>query len=80
VATTIRCAAPEQLARFLFDRQLVRGCDIDEAASTLHVRWREPGKFYQEFHQLLLESGMEIFEVCATNSTLERAIEPTLAP
>jgi ABC-2 type transport system ATP-binding protein len=79
-ATTIRCAAPEQLARFLFDRQLVRGCEIDEAARTLNVRWREPERFYSRFHDLLLESGVEIFEVCATSSALERAIEPSLTP
>jgi ABC-2 type transport system ATP-binding protein len=78
-ATTIRCANPEQLARFLFDHQLLRGCDIDAEARTLHVRWRDPEAFYGRFQDLLLESGVPIFEVCATSSTLERAVEPSLA-
>lgn len=75
-ATTIRCAAPEQLARFFFDRQLVRGCELAPEADTLHVRWREPARFYGNFHELLLESGVPIYEVRAATSTLEKAIAP----
>jgi ABC-2 type transport system ATP-binding protein len=74
-ATTFRCDAPEKLARFLFDRELLRGCDIVAETGTLHVRWREPERFYGNFHQLLLASGTRIFEVQETNSFLEKAIE-----
>ena len=75
-STTFRCEAPEQLARFFFARDLLRGCDIVAETGLLHARWREPEKFYRDFHALLLESGVRIFEVQATDSVLEKAIEP----
>lgn len=74
--TTIRCASPAQLARFLFGRDLLRGCDIDEEHSTLVARWRDPAAFYENFHQLLLDSDVAIHEVSAKGSQLERAIDP----
>jgi ABC-2 type transport system ATP-binding protein len=75
-ATTFRCDAPEKLARFLFGRDLLRGCDIVAETGTLHVRWRKPDAFYGDFHELLLASGVRIYEVQATTSFLEKAIEP----
>jgi ABC-2 type transport system ATP-binding protein len=77
-ATTFRCEAPDRLARFLFDRGLLRGCDIVTDTGTLHARWRDAEKFYGSFHQLLLESGVRIFEVQATASVLEKAIDPNV--
>jgi ABC-2 type transport system ATP-binding protein len=76
-ATSFRCAEPDQLARFLFDRGLVRGCDIAADTGMLHVRWRDPERFYAagNFHELLLESGVKIFEVQSTASLLEKAID-----
>jgi ABC-2 type transport system ATP-binding protein len=75
-ATQFRCAEPDRLARFLFERDLVRGCDIDADTRTLHVRWRDPARFYENFNGLLLESGVAIFEVKASESFLEKAITP----
>jgi ABC-2 type transport system ATP-binding protein len=77
-ATTFRCDAPEKLARFLFERDLLRGCDIAADAGTLHARWRDPEKFFGAYHQLLLESGVRIFEVQGTASFLEKAIDPAV--
>jgi ABC-2 type transport system ATP-binding protein len=81
-STTIRCEAPERLARFLFERQLMRGCEISAETQTLQVRWHEPEQFYGagRFQELLLESGVPIYEVRATTSTLEKAIEPPALP
>jgi ABC-2 type transport system ATP-binding protein len=76
-ATTFRCDDPQKLARFLFERELLRGCDVAPESGTLHVRWRDPERFYADFHRLLLESGVSIFEVQATASFLEKALEPT---
>ena len=78
-ATTFRCEAPDRLARFLFDRGLVRGCDIETDDGILHVRWNDPARFYGNgsFHDLLLESGVRVFEVQATTSFLEKAADPT---
>ncbi len=75
-ATTFRCDSPEKLARFLFDRGLLRGCDLVPETGTLHVRWNDPARFYGDFHRLLLESGVAIQEVEATESFLEKAVEP----
>ncbi|PTY02473.1 ABC transporter [Opitutaceae bacterium EW11] len=72
-ATTFRCGDPEALARFLFDRKLVRAFEIEEP-DTLRVQWRDPELFYSRFHGLLLESGVPIQEVRETASLLERAI------
>jgi ABC-2 type transport system ATP-binding protein len=77
-STTFRCASPEKLARFFFDRHLVRGCEIVEESRIVHVRWRDPGAFYENFHQLLLECDVPIEEVRNTSSFLEKAIEPAL--
>jgi len=73
-ATTFRCAAPDALARFLFDQQLLRGCEIVSESGTLHARWRDPDKFFGSFHDVLLRSGVPIFEVQNTASFLEKAI------
>ncbi len=75
-ATLFRCASPERLARFFFERDLIRGCDIKTETDSLAVRWREPARFYENFDALLLESGVAIYEVKATESLLEKAIEP----
>jgi len=75
-ATTFRCESPEKLARFLFERDLLCGCDIAPETGTLHARWRAPERFFGAYHQLLLDSGVRIFEVQSTASFLEKAIEP----
>ncbi len=77
-STTFRCDAPERLARYLFDQQLVRGCEIASESSTLRVQWTDPGMFYGRFHEHLLASGAQIFEVRSTTSFLEKAIESPL--
>ena len=77
-ATTFRCESPEKLARFFFARELLNGCEIVAETGTLHARWREPEKFFGAYHQLLLESGVRIFEVRGTASFLEKAIDPAV--
>ena len=76
-STSFRCDAPEKLARFLFERGLLRGCEIDAESARLHARWLDPDKFYGtgNFHTLLLESGVEIYEVQSTASLLEKAVD-----
>jgi ABC-2 type transport system ATP-binding protein len=76
-STSFRCESPDRLARFFFDRGLVRGCDIEAGEGMLHVRWQDPERFYGDgfFHTLLLESSVRIFEVQSTDSLLEKAID-----
>jgi ABC-2 type transport system ATP-binding protein len=75
-STTFRCDDPDKLARFFFAQGLLKGCDIQP--EMLHARWREPERFFGAYHQLLLESGVRIFEVQDTTSLLEKAIDPTV--
>ena len=79
-ATTIRCDDPRALARFLFDQDLIRGCDIASDTGTLHVHWSDSDRFHADPHGILLASGVAIREVRSTASFLERAVEPTLTP
>ena len=78
-ATTFRCESPDRLARYFFEQNLLRGCEIVPDSDTLHVRWNDAERFYNNFHGFLLESGVHIFEVRSTASFLEKAIEPSLA-
>jgi ABC-2 type transport system ATP-binding protein len=77
-ATTIRCDAPDKLARYLFDQNLLRGCEIVPESGTLHVRWRDAEQFYGRFEHILLDSGVRIYEVRSTASFLEKAVGPSL--
>jgi ABC-2 type transport system ATP-binding protein len=74
--TTFRCSDPAQLARYFFAQGLLRGCDVAAEAGLLHARWVEAERFYAQFHQHLLASGVRIFEVRSTSSFLEKAIAP----
>jgi ABC-2 type transport system ATP-binding protein len=76
--TTFRCEAPERLARYFFDRQLLRGCEIVAEDGLLHARWLDADAFYSRFDHHLLESGVRIFEVRSTVPFLEKAIAPPL--
>ncbi|HWA09012.1 MAG TPA: ABC transporter ATP-binding protein [Opitutaceae bacterium] len=79
-STTFRCESPVRLARYFFDRELLRGCEIVDDDGLLHAQWREAANFYDHFHQHLLDSGVRIFEVRSTASFLEKAIAPPPLP
>jgi len=79
-ATSFHCESPEKLARFFFDKNLVRGCDIVAETNMLHVRWNAAERFYGNFHELLLESGVPIYEVQGTTSILEKTTDAPSNP
>ena len=60
---TVRCDHPEILARFLFGQQILLGFDLDLANQQLHMRVNDPARFYQNWTQWLLESGVTVFEI-----------------
>jgi len=77
-STTFRCASSDQLAEYLVGKKLVQGYDA-EGPDRLHVRWKNPARFYESFYPILLESQVLISEVHPTTSALEHAIQaPTL--
>jgi ABC-2 type transport system ATP-binding protein len=78
-STTFRCDAPEKLARFFFDRKLVRGFDL-VADDELRVQWVEAEQFYGDFNALLLASSVQIYEVRSTASFLEKAVGASHTP
>jgi ABC-2 type transport system ATP-binding protein len=73
-ATTIRCDAPEKLARYFFDQNLLRGFELGPEGDTLHVRWRDADAFYARFEDHLLAGGVRVFEVRSTATFLEKAV------
>jgi ABC-2 type transport system ATP-binding protein len=75
-ATTIRCEAPEKLARYFFEQDLLRGFELGPERDTLHLRWRDPDRFYARFEHHLLASEVRIFEVRGTATFLEKAVGP----
>jgi ABC-2 type transport system ATP-binding protein len=72
-STTFRCDSPEKLARFFFDRKLVRAFDL-VSDDELKIQWLDADRFYGDFNALLLESGVQIYEVRSTASFLEKAV------
>jgi ABC-2 type transport system ATP-binding protein len=79
VSTTFRCDSPEKLARFFFDRKLVRGFE-NTGPNELQVQWHEAAQFYGDFNSLLLDSGVQIYEVRSTASFLEKATGAPASP
>lgn len=79
-ATTFRCAAPARLARFFFEQDLLRGCDVIPEIGTLHARWNSAARFFENFHQILLSSGIPIYEVQTTGSSFDKTLDPVLKP
>ena len=73
-ATTIRCDAPEKLARYLFDQDLLRGFEFGAEADILHARWRDADAFHARFAEHLLASGVRIFEVRHSSGFLEKIV------
>jgi len=72
-STTFRCDTPEKLARFFFDRKLMRGFEL-VGRDELRVDWTEAELFYSDFNALLLDCGVQIYEVRSTASFLEKAV------
>lgn len=79
-ATKIRCESPEAMGQFLMSRSLVKGCDIDEEHQALTVRWRNPAEFYEQYHEVLLASGVPVYDVNAEGSHLQQALTPPPLP
>ncbi|GAB5562332.1 MAG: hypothetical protein SynsKO_39790 [Synoicihabitans sp.] len=78
--TRIRCESPEKMGQYLMSQGLLKGCDIDGENQTLVVRWLDAGRFYSRYHEILLGSGVPVYDVGAMGSHLESALEPPPLP
>ena len=71
----VRCDAPEKLARHLFDAGVLLGFDLDSDESTLTIRIKEPGTFYDRWVDLLLQSGVTVYEIRSQSRSLKQIFE-----
>lgn len=72
---SIRCDAPERLARYLFEAGVLLGFDSEPEENWLHIRIKEPASFYAQWSGLLLESGVTVYEIRSQNRSLKRIFE-----
>ena len=72
---SVRCDRPEILARHLFDAGVLLGFDVEPAEGVLSIRVRNPDSFYENWSDLLLTSGVTVFEVRSRNRSLKQIFE-----
>ncbi len=71
----IRCDQPIKLVRTLFDRELLNGFDIDEEASSVNLRIRNPEDFYNQFTGLVKSSGITLWEMRSKSRSLRNIFD-----
>lgn len=71
----VRCAEPEKLARHLFNAGVLMGFDLDPEDTALTIRIRNPEAFYQQWADLLLTSGVTVFEIRSQSHSLKQIFE-----
>jgi ABC-2 type transport system ATP-binding protein len=76
---TIRCSAPEQLARHLFASGVLQGFDLGLNDGTLNIRVKDPAAFYEQWTDLLLQSQVTVFEIRSKNRSLKSIFERVTA-
>lgn len=76
---TVRCSDPEVLARCLFEAGLLLGFDIDREEGLLSIRVKEAKTFYANWSDLLLASGVTVFEVRSQSRSLRQIFEKVTA-
>lgn len=72
---SVHCDQPARLARHLFDAGVLLGFDLDLAQGTLDLRVREPATFYEQWTDLLLASGVTVFEIRGQSRSLKHLFE-----
>ena len=72
---SIRCDDPAKLARHLFEADVLLGFDLDAEEGRLNIRVRQPETFYERWADLLLESGVTVFEVRSQSRSLKHIFE-----
>jgi ABC-2 type transport system ATP-binding protein len=71
----VRCNDPLRLARVLFDARLLLGFDWDPEAGYLKIRVQNPESFYAQWIDLLLASGVTVYEIRGLNRSLKQVYE-----
>jgi len=76
---SIRCDDPEKLARHLFDAGVLLGFDLDLAGGVLEIRLKDPTSFYERWTDLLLGSGVIVFQIRSRSQSLKQVFERVTA-
>lgn len=71
----VRCDDPERLARRLFEAGVLLGFDLEPAEGVVNIRVKNPDAFYENWNDLLLQSGVTVFEVRSRNRSLKQIFE-----
>ncbi|MBM3881712.1 MAG: ABC transporter ATP-binding protein [Verrucomicrobia bacterium] len=75
----VRCDEPERLARHLFEAGVLLGFELDPACQTLHVQVKDPEQFYARWLELLLASGVTVYEIRSESRSLHQIFEKVTA-
>lgn len=75
----VRCDQPEKLARVLFDAGVLLGFQLDPEDGTLHLQIRDPEAFYSRWLDLLLGSGVVVFEIRSDSRSLRQIFDKVTA-
>jgi ABC-2 type transport system ATP-binding protein len=76
---SVRCSDPEALARHLFNAGVLLGFDLEAEAGVLNIRVKDPGQFYEQWAELLLHSGVTVFEIRSQSRSLKQIFEKVTA-
>ena len=71
----MRCSDPQRLARLLFDAGLLLGFDLEPAENVLRFRVQNPAAFYEQWVDLLRQSGVTVFEIRGLNRSLKQVYD-----
>lgn len=72
---TVRCDNPEKLVRQLFDAGLLSGFELQLEEGQVNLRLKDVHSFYQRWLDLLLQSGVTVYEVRSRNRSLRNIFE-----
>lgn len=72
---TVRCDQPDLLTRTLLDRGLIRGFEIEPDRQSVRLTLANPTEFYEQFNEVLLQSGTAIEEVRSETRSLAQIFE-----
>lgn len=76
---SVTCDHPERLARHLFDAGVLLGFDLDAADNRLNIRIKDPATFYSQWAELLIGSGVAVFELRSQSRSLREIFERVTA-
>ena len=74
----IRCDQPERLVRLLMETDLLLGFDL-EGDGRVVIRLRAVEAFYQQWSDLILQSGLVIYEMRSLDRSLSRIFDKVTA-